>query len=194
MPLTQYCFKMNEIQFWNCWPKLVHWSQWQPHGVVTQHGMTQNLVFLKMCNFDIHELLSGFGAILGDPKFGSFHVGSPHHVAVTGHSWLTLVGNSNNELCSPSNNTVSKAFWQKKVLPEQRISYCEGIYNVQLVLIIHFGYVSNETNEDVRMYTCRIYSSRYLDTLLHKVELNSIGRMLVYIHSQQRIEKCENCS
>ena len=32
------------------------------------------------------------------------------------------------------------------------------------------GHVSNETNEDVRMYICRIYSSRYLDTLLHKVE------------------------
>ena len=48
--------------------------------------------------------------------------------------------------------------------------------------------------KDVRMYTCRIYSSRYLDTLLHKVEVDNIGRMLVYIHSQQRIEKCENCS
>ena len=33
-----------------------------------------------------------------------------------------------------------------------------------------------------------------LDTLLHKVELNTNGRILVYIHSQQRIEKCENCS
>ena len=48
--------------------------------------------------------------------------------------------------------------------------------------------------KDVRMYTCRIYSSRDLDTLLHKVEVNNIGRMLVYIHSQQRIGKCENCS
>ena len=46
------------------------------------------------------------------------------------------------------------------------------------------------------MYTCRIYSSRDLDTLLHKVELNwiCIGDAVVYIHSQQRIEKCENCS
>ena len=34
------------------------------------------------------------------------------------------------------------------------------------------GVVSNETNEDVRMYIWRIYSSRDLDTLLHKVELN----------------------
>ena len=32
--------------------------------------------------------------------------------------------------------------------------------------------VSNETNMYVRMYTCRIYSSRDLDTLLYKVELN----------------------
>ena len=51
-----------------------------------------------------------------------------------------------------------------------------------------------EQMKDVCMYTCRIYSSRDLDTLLHKVELNNIGKMLVYIHSQQRIEKCENCS
>ena len=90
--------------------------------------MAQNFGFLEMSNFDIYAVESAFGAILGDPKFGSFHVGSPHLMAVTGHSWLTLVGNSNNEVCSPSNNTVSKAFWQKKVLPQQRISYCEGIY------------------------------------------------------------------
>ena len=32
--------------------------------------------------------------------------------------------------------------------------------------------VSNETNTDVHMYTWRIYSSRYLDTLLYKDELN----------------------
>ena len=88
----------------------------------------QNFGFLEMSNFDKYVVESAFGSILVDPKFGSFHVGSPHLMAVTGQSWLTLVGNSNNEVCSPSNNTVSKAFWQKKVLPEQRISYCEGIY------------------------------------------------------------------
>ena len=60
--------------------------------------------------------------------------------------------------------------------------------------LLNIGYVSNETNTDVRMYTCRIYSSRDLDTLLHKVEVNNTGRMLVNIYSQQRIEKCENCS
>ena len=31
-------------------------------------------------------------------------------------------------------------------------------------------------------------------TLLYMDEVNNIGRILVYIHSQQRIEKCENCS
>ena len=62
-----------------------------------------------------------------------------------------------------------------------------------------------EQTKYVRMYTWRIYSSRDLDTLLHKLKVNctvlytelnwiSIGRMLLYIHSQQRIEKCENCS
>ena len=45
-----------------------------------------NFEFLKMCNFDIYVVHLGFGAILGDPKFGSFHVGSPHHMAVTGYT------------------------------------------------------------------------------------------------------------
>ena len=70
------------------------------------------------------------------------------------------------------------------------------------IYILMTGVVSNETNEDVHMYIWRIYSSRDLDTLLHKlelelnfgVELNIIGNTLAYIHSQQRIEKCENCS
>ena len=47
--------------------------------------------------------------------------------------------------------------------------------------------------KDVRMYNEEFILDD-LDTLLHKVELNNIGRMQVYIHSQQRIEKCENCS
>ena len=34
--------------------------------------------------------------------------------------------------------------------------------------------VSNETNKDVCMYTWKIYSSRYLDTLLYKLELDWI--------------------
>ena len=48
--------------------------------------IAQNFGFLKMSNFDIYVVHSAFGAILGDPKFGSFHVGSPHLMAVTGHS------------------------------------------------------------------------------------------------------------
>ena len=68
MPLRYYCLKMNGIQFWNCSPKLVHCSQWQPCGVLTQHAMTQNLVFLKVSNFDIYVLLSGFWSNFGWPK------------------------------------------------------------------------------------------------------------------------------
>ena len=47
------------------------------------------------------------------------------------------------------------------------------------IYILMTGHVSNETNEDVRMYTCRIYSSRDLDTLLHKVEDDQIGKNAV---------------
>ena len=50
--------------------------------------------------------------------------------------------------------------------------------------------------KDVRMY---IEEFILVDIWIHcctklKLELNNIGRILVYIHSQQRIEKCENCS
>ena len=48
--------------------------------------MAQNFGFLEMSNFNIYVVESAFGAILGDPKFGPFHVGSPHLMAVTGHS------------------------------------------------------------------------------------------------------------
>ena len=51
--------------------------------------------------------------------------------------------------------------------------------------MLNIEYVSNETNTDVRMYISRIYSSRDLDTLLHKVEvLNEyIGKYTgIYTH------------
>ena len=66
---------------------------------------------LKMSNFDLYVMISGFRGILGDPKFGAIHVGLSYCIALAGYSWLTLVINSNNEVCSPSNNNVSKAFW-----------------------------------------------------------------------------------
>ena len=51
--------------------------------------------------------------------------------------------------------------------------------------MLNIEYVSNETNTDVHMYISRIYSSRDLDTLLHKVEvLNEyIGKYTgIYTH------------
>ena len=79
---------------------------------------------------------------------------------------------------------------------------CWEVLNIGLIrmYILILDTRNVEQTKDVRMYICSIYSSRDLDTLLHKVEVevevevNNIGRMLVYIHSQQRIEKCENCS
>ena len=44
------------------------------------------------------------------------------------------------------------------------------------IYILMTGVVSNETNTYVRMYIEEFYSSRYLDTLLHKVELENIGK------------------
>ena len=81
----------------------------------------KNFGFLKMSNFDICVVHLGFRAILGDPKFGPFHVGSPHHIAVTGYTWLTLVMNCNNEVCSPSilsrRHSGERKFSQNKRFP-----------------------------------------------------------------------------
>ena len=56
--------------------------------------------------------------------------------------------------------------------------------------------VSNETNE-----VCTMYIEEFILVdiwihccTVHETGLNSIGRMLVYIHSQQRNEICENYS
>ena len=51
-----------------------------------------------------------------------------------------------------------------------------------------------EQTKDVRMY---IEEFILVEIWIHcctKLELNIIGNTLVYIHSQQRTEKCENCS
>ena len=37
--------KMNEIQFWNCLPKLVDGSQDDQYGVVTEDGLPKILDF-----------------------------------------------------------------------------------------------------------------------------------------------------
>ena len=99
-----------------------------------------------MSNFAICVVHLGIGAILGDPKFGAIHLGSPHCIALAAYTWLTLVINCNNEVCSPSNNAVRMAFWQKKVLPKQRISCCEGIYS----LVMHIS----GCNHDMSVFRC----------------------------------------
>ena len=47
------------------------------------------------------------------------------------------------------------------------ISPCVALSGQQTLVELH----ASRTNEDVRMYTCRIYSSRDLDTLLYMDEL-----------------------
>ena len=59
--------------------------------------------------------------IFRNPKFWAIHVGSPHHMAVTGCNELILVNNCKTEFRSFSYNYNSKALWQKKVFPEQMI-------------------------------------------------------------------------
>ena len=51
-----------------------------------------------------------------------------------------------------------------------------------------------EQTKDVRMY---IEEFILVEIWIHcctKLKMIRLGRMLSYIHSQQRIEKCENCS
>ena len=48
MPSRQYCLSMNRIHCYNWSPELVKCSQWQPYGVVTQHGLTQILGHPKL--------------------------------------------------------------------------------------------------------------------------------------------------
>ena len=48
------------------------------------------------------------------------------------------------------------------------------------IYILTTGVVSNETNTYVRMYIWRIYSSRYLDTLLHKLKWRTLENAGLY--------------
>ena len=121
MPSRQYCLKVNKLHCWNCRPELVNCGQWQPSSVVTQHGMTQILSHPKLLQKLNGPHICRNWTLLGIPNFGSFHVGSPHHMVVTGYNELILVNNSKTELRSYSINNISKACWQKKVLPEQVI-------------------------------------------------------------------------
>ena len=83
--------------------------------------ISKNVQFRHMCG--AFKFWSNFGwpKIWGNPCW------SPPCIALACYPWLILVINCNNEVCSSSNNTVSKAFWQKKVLPKQRISCCGGV-------------------------------------------------------------------
>ena len=50
-----------------------------------------------------------------------------------------------------------------------------------------------EQTKDVRMYIEEFILVDVV-TLLYKLKMMNIGKILVYIHPQQRNEICENCS
>ena len=84
--------------------------------------ISKNVQFRHMCG--AFRFWSNFGW----PKIWANPCLSPHSIALACYPWLILVINCENEVCSCSNNTVSKAFWWKKVLLEQKISCCGVIY------------------------------------------------------------------
>ena len=62
------------------------------------------------------------------------------------------------------------------------------------IYILMTGVVSNETNTYVRMY---IEEFILVDIWIHcctKLNWRTLENILAFIHSQQRTEKCENCS
>ena len=60
-------------------------SQEEQYGVETQHVLPPNCGSPAMFNFDICVVHLGFTAILGVPKFGAMHVGSPHCIALAAY-------------------------------------------------------------------------------------------------------------
>ena len=90
MPSRQYCLKMNRIHSCNWQPELVHCTQSQPSGVVTQHGMTQILGHPKLLQKLKEPHICRNWTFLGIPNFGSFHLGSPHHMAVHWVQWTNF--------------------------------------------------------------------------------------------------------
>ena len=69
--------KMNEIQLFT---KINSLQPVTAIGCGDPTWIAQNCGSPEMSNFDIRVVHLGFGAILGDPKFGAIHVGSPHSI------------------------------------------------------------------------------------------------------------------
>ena len=133
MPLSCNCMKMNEIQFYNWSPKRVAGQSntvWSPKMDCLKFWISKNVQFWHMCG------AFRFWRNFGWPKIWRNPCWSPQCIALACYPWLILVINCDNEVCSHSNNTVSKAFWQNKVLPKQRISCCGVIYNITIVVPI----------------------------------------------------------
>ena len=66
--------------------KVSAFSQKEQYGVETQHVLPKIMGPPEMSNFDICVMHLGIGAILGDPKFGAIHIGSPHCITLAGYT------------------------------------------------------------------------------------------------------------
>ena len=85
MPSRHYCLKMNKVHCWNWRPELVNCGQWQPSGVVTQHGITQILGLPKLLQKLIPPHICWKLDISKKPKF----FGHPCWVTTPyGYHWL----------------------------------------------------------------------------------------------------------
>ena len=61
-----------------------------------------------------------------DRKFGTLHLGLLPCIAVTDYSWLIMVNNCNNEVCSPSNNNVLEGILEKERSVTTKGSHAES--------------------------------------------------------------------
>ena len=87
-----------------------------------------------------------------------------------------------------------KCLWKVKWGHPPLFVTCEKKLSLQFV-----EYWIEFRMKQTKMYVCTLVEFILVDIWIYcctksKVEVNNIGRMLVYIHSQQRIEKCESCS
>ena len=105
-------------------------------------------------------MLLGFTAIFGDPKFGVIHFGLSHCIAFPAYTWLNLVINCcTNEVCSCSNNNVSRAFWQQKVFHYNRLSWWEWFLNgkfiwIDILCLCSFAYYTDKWMDNDTFNTC----------------------------------------
>ena len=137
-----------------------------------------NFIFLKMFNFDIYYMsYILLLQIFGWPKIWNITFGVAHCIALTDYSWLMLVINCNNEVCSASNNNVSRAS------PRQRISCCGVIYYTVIPLDKAWYWHCYQLGTESEWMCCALMgNTEYLNS--SKVGWSSIAGVQVHCEAQ----------